>query len=156
MGKTSSGESSQPDEVFTSKNGFLTSRAQSKRMSAVKGSDTRAETALRQALWHSGLRYRKNVDHLPGRPDVAFMREKVALFVDGEFWHGQDWANRKRKLVRNRSYWVAKIERNMERDREVTRALEESGWRVMRFWSKSVLADPASCVAEVRLALEDQ
>ena len=136
-------------EIFRSKNGFVTSRTQSRRMRAVKGSDTRAERVLRQTLWRSGFRYRKNVAGLPGRPDIAFIGKQVAVFVDGEFWHGKDWRARKRKLVRNREYWVAKIERNMQRDHENTQELEARGWQVLRFWSKSVLANPEACAEQV-------
>ena len=120
--------------------------------------DTTPEWALRQALWHAGCRYRKNADWLPGKPDVAFPGPRVAVFCDGDFWHGRDWPERQIKLSRgaNAVYWLAKIARNMERDQEVTRALEADGWKVIRLWERDVLCEPATAVRTVLEALGDR
>ena len=93
-----------------------------------------SETALAKALWHEGIRYRRNYKELPGSPDIAITKYKVAVFVDGEFWHGQDWQNRKKKLKSNREYWIAKIEENIERDRRNDELLTAMGWKPVHFW----------------------
>ena len=89
----------------------------SKRMANVSLKGGKAESALAKALWANGVRYRKNYKALPGSPDIAITKYKVAVFVDGEFWHGYDWENRKKKLKSNREYWIEKIEENMARDK---------------------------------------
>lgn len=82
----------------------------SKRMSRVHLKQGKAEVLLAKRLWHLGFRYRLNDKRLPGSPDIAVLRYNIAIFVDGEFWHGQNWEERKSKLKRNREYWIAKIE----------------------------------------------
>jgi DNA mismatch endonuclease, patch repair protein len=120
--------------------------------------DTRCEVALRKTLWAAGCRYRKNVPGLPGRPDVVFPGAKVAVFVDGDFWHGRDWETRQGKLSRgnNPGYWVAKIQRNIERDRQNTGRLQEMGWTVLRFWESEVHSDPVAVVRRVRETLRER
>lgn len=102
--------------------------------------DTRCEVKLRSALWRAGVRFRKNVASLPGKPDIVFPTHRLVVFCDGDFWHGKDWKERLPKLASgtNSAYWVAKIERNMERDREHTRRLGEAGWRVLRVWESEI------------------
>jgi len=109
-----------------------------------KKTDTRCEVTLRKALWAAGCRYRKNAKELPGRPDVIFPRARIAVFCDGDFWHGRDWESRRQKLSRgtNSQYWLAKIQRNMERDRQNDRRLQEMGWTVLRFWESQIRANP--------------
>lgn len=87
-------------------------------MSRIKGKDTSIEVTLRKALWNKGYRYRKNVKNLPGRPDIAITKYKIAIFCDSEFFHGKDWEVLKPRLEngKNADYWIPKIERNMERD----------------------------------------
>jgi DNA mismatch endonuclease (patch repair protein) len=118
---------------------------------AVGRADTKAELELRRALWALGLRYRKNVAALPGCPDIVFAHARVAVFVDGDFWHGRDWAARARKLERgaNATYWQAKIAANRARDRRKCRELQADGWTVVRAWETDVLDDPASVAQEV-------
>jgi len=123
-----------------------TTDAISKRMARVRLKKGKAETMLAKALWHQGYRYRMNYKELPGSPDIAFTKQKVAVFVDGEFWHGYDWENRKEKLKNNRDYWIEKIQENMARDMKNGRQLEELGWRAIRFWEKEVLQDLDNCV----------
>ncbi len=107
---------------------------------ASKKTDTKPEVTLRKALWRAGKRYRKNVKKLPGKPDIVFHGARVVVFVDGDFWHGKDWEVRKAKLENghNAPYWVAKIERNMERDQENEQKLLAEGWVVLRFWESDV------------------
>lgn len=116
-----------------------------------KKADSRCEVTLRRALWATGCRYRKNVRDLPGRPDVVFVRAKVAVFCDGDFWHGKDWEVRRQKLGRgtNSHYWLAKIERNIERDRQNTELLEGMGWTVLRFWESQIRSDAAGVARRV-------
>lgn len=125
---------------------YETDDATRKRMSNVKLKGGRAESLLAKRLWHEGFRYRLNYKKLPGSPDIAIIKYKVAIFIDGEFWHGQDWENRKTKLKRNREYWIEKIEENIARDKRNDLLLEEQGWTPIHFWEKDVLKYIDSCV----------
>ena len=118
---------------------------------ASRKSDTKSEVLLRRALWSAGLRYRKNVAELPGKPDIVFNGARVVVFCDGDFWHGRNWVERKRELLAgtNPGYWIAKIERNMQRDREHTLRLERDRWRVLRFWEADVLRQRDRVVTSV-------
>lgn len=109
-------------------------------MSNVRLKKGKAETMLAKALWHHGYRYRLNYKALPGSPDIAITKYKVAVFVDGEFWHGYKWSDRKNKLKANREYWIEKIEENIARDRRNDEKLKELGWTVLHFWEKEVQA----------------
>jgi DNA mismatch endonuclease (patch repair protein) len=106
--------------------------------------DTRPELLLRRRLWAMGLRYRLHLKGLPGRPDLVFPGAKVAIFVDGDFWHGRNWPERKARLAsgHNAAYWQAKIEYNMVRDAENTDLLRAGGWRVLRIWEGDIRSDP--------------
>ena len=134
--------------------------ASAKASKAAKGSsrkkDTKPEVALRKILWARGYRYRKDVASLPGRPDIVFASARVAVFCDGDFWHGRDWRRRRQKLLRghNPDYWIAKIKRNMERDRKNKRELERTGWHVLRFWETDILRDPKAIADRVVAAIE--
>lgn len=114
----------------------------------------KAETLLAKRLWHLGYRYRLNYRKIEGSPDIAITRLKIAIFVDGEFWHGQNWEERKQKLRSNRDYWIEKIEENMARDRRNDAHLAEQGWQVIRFWEKEVLKDPDGCVQKILSYIE--
>lgn len=120
-----------------------------KRMSKVKLKGGKAETALAKALWHRGYRYRKNDKRLPGSPDIAIHRHRIAIFVDGEFWHGKDWEERKNRLKSNREYWIEKIEENIARDHRNDRLLIQAGWTPIHFWEKEVIKDMPACIAEI-------
>ncbi len=126
----------------------------SRTMSRIRSRDTKAEVALRQALWHKGYRFRKNVKSLPGSPDIAIKKYKVAVFVDGEFWHGYRWEEKRDTIKRNRAYWIPKIERNMQRDRENTQKLQDQGWIVLRFWERRLKKEPQLCLEMVIAAIE--
>lgn len=120
-----------------------------KRMSKVKLKNGKEEVLLAKKLWHAGLRYRKNDKRLPGSPDIAILRYHVAIFVDGEFWHGKDWGTRKSKLKHNVEYWQEKIEENISRDMRVDNELNSLGWRVLRYWEKDILKDSELIVKEI-------
>ena len=119
------------------------------RMGRVRLKNGKAETILAKRLWHAGYRYRRNDKRLPGSPDIALTRYKVAIFVDGEFWHGENWELRKARLQKNRDYWIEKIEENIARDRRVDAQLREMGWTPLHFWEKQVLRQTDACFAEV-------
>ena len=126
-----------------------------KRMSKVKLKNGKAEVLLAKKLWHAGFRYRKNDKRLPGSPDMAILRYHVAIFVDGEFWHGKDWNTRKSKLKRNAEYWREKIEENINRDMRVDNELNTRGWRVLRYWEKDILSNADKIVAEILEIIDD-
>lgn len=118
-------------------------------MKSVKCKDTTIELLLRKELWRRGLRYRKNVRGIIGKPDIAFVSKKIAVFCDSEFWHGFDWENRKNDFKSNQSFWIPKIERNMQRDLEVTSALTAEGWLVIRFWGRDIKNNLDACADEI-------
>ncbi|MDR1572551.1 MAG: very short patch repair endonuclease [Clostridiales Family XIII bacterium] len=118
-------------------------------MSRIRGKATSIEVQLQKALWHRGVRYRKNYRKVPGNPDIAIVRHRIAIFCDGEFWHGKDWDENRAKLRNNRDYWINKIERNMERDERCARELRGMGWRVLRFWGDEIKRDLDRCVEAV-------
>lgn len=118
-------------------------------MQAVKNKDSQIEVMLRKALYHKGYRYRKNCLGVFGKPDIVFTKEKIAVFCDSEFWHGYDWKNRKNDFKSKQDFWIPKIERNMERDKEVTARLEAEGYVVLRFWGKQIKKELNEVVAEI-------
>ncbi len=131
----------------------LTPEQRRRNMQAIRSKDTSIELALRKALWERGIRYRKNYKKLIGKPDIAITKYKIAVFCDSDYWHGYDWENRNQRIKSNRDYWVPKIERNMERDREVTSALQSEGWLVIRFWEWQIKKHLDECVEEVLRAV---
>lgn len=128
-----------------------------KNMSRIKAKDTSIEVTLRSALWKKGYRYHKNCSKLPGRPDIAITRYKIAIFCDSEFFHGKDWDVLKPKLERgkNPDYWVNKIQRNIERDKEKDQQLLFLGWTVIHFWGKDILKNTDECVRVIEEAIFD-
>lgn len=114
-------------------------------MKQVKNKDSKIEIALRKELWGRGLRYQKNVTDIFGKPDLVFKGKKVAVFCDSEFWHGYNWNERKNDFKSHQEFWIPKIERNMERDKEVTAELQKQGWTVLRFWGKDIKRSVKEC-----------
>lgn len=125
-------------------------------MRNIKNKGSKIETALQMELWHRGLRYRKNKKGILGNPDICFANRKIAIFCDSEFWHGYDWENRKGDFKSNRDFWIPKIERNMERDKEVTAALEADGWIVLRYWGKDILARTTEIADEIEKIVRER
>lgn len=125
-----------------------------KNMKAVKNKNTKIEILLRKELWQRGLRYQKNSPKVFGKPDIVFLGKKVAVFCDSEFWHGYDWENKKNEIKTRREFWIPKIERTMQRDREVTDYLEENGWIVLRFWGNDIKKNLKDCADIVERTLE--
>ena len=126
-----------------------------KNMQAVKSKDSEIERLLRDELWKRGLRYRKNVKNIIGKPDIAFIGKKVAVFCDSEFWHGYNWEERKEDIKSRREFWIPKIERNMQRDLEVNAALTEAGWTVLRFWGKDIKKHCSECADVIERKVRD-
>jgi DNA mismatch endonuclease (patch repair protein) len=124
----------------------MTREQRSRTMSRIRSRDTAAELALRRILHRRGLRYRIHVRSLPGSPDIVFPRQKVAVFVDGDFWHGRTFAEQNHRWS---EYWRAKIARNMDRDRAASAGLRTAGWTVLRIWEHEVRADPEECADRV-------
>ena len=128
----------------------LTPEQRHKCMSRIKSKDTSIEVLLRKALWHEGIRYRKNLKSLPGKPDIAITRHKIAVFCDGELWHGKDWENTKDTIKTNRDFWIPKIEKNIKKDNINEKTLESMGWIVLRFWGRDIKKNIADCVNEIK------
>lgn len=126
----------------------FTPEQRSKVMSMIRGTNTKDEVRLAKALWHIGLRYRKNNKKVFGTPDLTFTPLKIAIFVDGEFFHGKDWETKKKPKT-NSEFWIKKIERNMQRDIEVNAYLESQNWKVLRFWSNDIKKNLGSCITEI-------
>lgn len=135
----------------------LTPAQRRKNMQHIRSKDTTIEIALRKELWKKGIRYRKNYAALPGKPDIAITKYKIAVFCDSEFFHGKDWEIRKPKVLsgNNPQYWISKIERNIARDHEVDQILAFMGWTVIRFWGKEILSKPAECVKVIEESIFD-
>lgn len=135
----------------------LTPEQRHKNMQHIKSHDTRIEILLRKALWKKGIRYRKNLRNLPGRPDIAITRYKIAIFCDGEFFHGKDWEVLKSRLEKgnNGEFWISKISRNRERDDEVNKRLLFMGWTVIRFWGTDIKKHIDECVKVVEESIFD-
>jgi len=128
----------------------LTPEQRHKCMSNIKSKNTSIEILLRKALWHEGIRFRKNYDKLPGKPDIAITKYKIAIFCDGELWHGKDWENKKKRIKTNIDYWNLKIERNIMRDNKNEKILENMGWTVIRFWGNEIKNNLIDCVNEIK------
>lgn len=125
-------------------------------MRMVKNKDSDIELLLRKELCNRGIRYRKNVRKIYGNPDIVFIGLKIAIFCDSEFWHGYDWENRKHDFKSNQDFWIPKIERNMERDKEVNERLQEEGWTVLRFWGNEIKKETARCVDEIEKTIKEK
>ncbi len=126
-------------------------------MSHIRGKDTSIEIKLRKALWEKGYRYRKNYKKLPGSPDIAITKYKLAIFCDSEFFHGKDWDILKPRLSRgsNPDFWIKKIERNKQRDDENDKKLLFLGWTVIHFWGKDILKRTDECVRVIEETIFD-
>jgi len=127
----------------------LTKEQRRKNMQAVKATGSKIETSLAKDLWGLGHRYRKNDRKVYGKPDLTMKRYKLAIFVDGEFWHGKDWEKRKQDHKTNQDFWFKKIERNIQRDKDVNDFLLKSGWKVLRFWGQDITKNLRTCTNKI-------
>ena len=126
-------------------------------MKNIHGRDTKIEVILRKALWSKGYRYRKNYKKLPGSPDIVLTKYKIAIFCDGEFFHGKDWDTLKKRLEKsnNSEFCINKISRNIERDDEINKKLDFEGWTVIRFWGEDIKKHADECVKVVEETIFD-
>ncbi len=141
---------------FREEDGFYTTPQRSKIMGKIRGKNTKPELAFRKALWHAGYRYRIDYKKLIGKPDILLKKYKTAIFIDGEFWHGHNWEERKHKIKSNREFWIPKIERNIQRDDEVNKELKRLGYVVFRFWESEVKKNLDACVQKVTHRLKQK
>lgn len=126
----------------------LTPEQRKKNMHNIRSEDTKIECLLRKELWRRGYRYRKNLKSLPGKPDIVLTKYRIAIFCDGEFFHGKDWEILRPKLEKsnNSNYWINKISKNRDRDEEINKRLLLNGWTVIRFWGKDIKKDLNGCI----------
>lgn len=123
-----------------------TTPQKSKNMKAVKSHDTKIEVTLRKALWHKGIRYRKNYKLYSCKPDIVITKNKIAIFCDGDFWHGKEDPS----IVKtHKDFWCEKIKRNIERDLENTIELRDNGWTVLRFWESEIQSNLSDCINKI-------
>lgn len=137
---------------FEESAGFYTTKQRSRTMAKIRGKNSLPELLLRRALWAQHIRFRIHRKDLPGRPDLVIEKYKLVIFVDGDFWHGYNWHLHKPKT--NTAFWLPKIERNIQRDKQVNEQLNEMGFTVMRFWEHEIKQNLTACVNQVRLYVE--
>jgi len=136
----------------------LTKEQRKKNMQHIRAKNTKIEVILCKALWNKGYRYRKNYNKLPGKPDIVITKYKIAVFCDGEFFHGKEWKILKTRLEKsnNSDFWISKISKNIERDDKVNQMLLDAGWTVLRFWGKDIKKDTDQCVKAVEMAMYNE
>lgn len=126
-----------------------------KNMQAVRATGSIIEIALAKDLYARGFRYRKNNKSVFGKPDLTFKRLKIAIFVDSEFWHGKNWSKRKHDIKSNQEFWFPKIERNIQRDKEVNKTLLKQGWIVLRFWGNDITKNLRTCTNKITQIIDE-
>ena len=134
------------------------SKASSRAMQQNRSAGTKAEILVERQLKKLGLRGKLNVPELPGRPDLVFHRARVAVFCDGDFWHGRNWSTLRQQLSHrvNSSYWLAKISYNIERDAQQRRALRKLGWKVLQFWETDILESPQRVAGRIHSVVHER
>jgi DNA mismatch endonuclease (patch repair protein) len=133
----------------------LTPEQRHKNMQHIRSKDTSVELKLRKALWHKGIRYRKNYKLLPGKPDIVLTKYHIVVFCDSDYFHGKDWEKLQKHIKRgnNSEYWLKKIEKNIKRDEKVNKELKAMDWIVIRFWSSDINIHLDECVHTVEEAI---
>lgn len=139
---------------FEESAGFYTTKQRSANMAKIKGKNSIPELLLRKALWAKNIRYRIHKKNLPGCPDLVINKYRLAIFVDGDFWHGYNWAQKRKTIKSNALFWIPKIERNMQKDRHANASLIKMGYTVMRFWEHEVKHNLSTCVNQILLYVE--
>jgi len=122
-------------------------------MSQIKSKGTKLETQMEVLLRGLNIEYEIQPD-VYGKPDFTIPKYNIAVFADSDFWHGFNWEVKKKEFKTNRDFWINKIERNMERDREVTKHLEENGWTVLRFWGHEIYNNPNICIDSINIVIK--
>lgn len=134
----------------------FTKKKRSEIMSRIRSKDTKLETdffkLIKRALYPKGPRYRKHYKKLTGRPDIVFTSRKIAVFIDGDFWHGYNFGKIKNRLPKK--YWRKKIENNIKRDGRINRILKKEGWIVVRIWEHEIKKQPAKALNRIIDALK--
>ncbi len=135
----------------------LTKEQRRRNMQHIRAKNTKIELILRKALWNKGIRYRKNYSKLPGKPDIAITKYKIAVFCDSEFFHGKDWEVLKPRLLKgdNGEFWVNKISKNKTHDNDVDKQLLFLGWTVIRFWGDDIKKHSDECVKVIEEVIFD-
>lgn len=135
----------------------LTKEQRKRNMKSIRSKDTEIELILRKTLWNRGIRYRKNYSKMPGKPDIAITKYKIAIFCDSEFFHGKDWEQLKLRLEKgdNGEFWVNKISKNREHDENINKQLTYLGWTVLRFWGTEIKKNTDECVRVIEETLFD-
>lgn len=118
-------------------------------MSKIKSKDTSIELIFVKELRKHKIRYRRNNKKIKGSPDFVITDKNLAVFLDGEFWHGFKWDEKKKRIKSNRQYWISKIEKNIKRDKFVSKYLKVNGWNVFRFWQHQIKKDPEKCIKKI-------
>lgn len=139
---------------FEESGGFYTTSKRSYNMSKIRSRNSKPELILRKALWSKHIRFRLHESSLPGTPDIVIKKYKLAIFVDGEFWHGFDWKRNKERIKSNRLFWIPKIERNMQKDIRVNKALRDMDYVVFRFWTQDILKSLPKVINQIELFIE--
>lgn len=139
---------------FEESAGFYTTKQRSANMAKIKAKNSVPELILRKALWAKGVRYRIHKKNLPGNPDLIIKKYRLAVFVDGDFWHGYEWEKKKDKIKTNSAFWIPKIERNIQKDRHTNSSLRKMGFTVMRFWEHEVKESLDACINQILLYIE--
>lgn len=136
---------------------ILTHAQRRKNMQHIRSQNTKIEVLLRKALWSKGYRYRKNYNKLPGHPDIVITKYKIAIFCDGEFFHGKDWEVLRPRLEKtnNSEFWISKISRNREHDDEINKKLLFEGWTVIRFWGTDIKKHTEECIKVIEETIFD-
>lgn len=140
---------------FEEANGFYTTKARSELMSKIRSKENKPEIKLRKMLWNLGIRYRKNVRNMPGTPDIVISKYRLIIFIDGEFWHGYNWKEKREKIKSNRDFWIPKIERNIQRDQQNNEILKKLGWKVFRFWDSQIKKEFGECLFRILDYIDD-
>ena len=133
---------------------FRVSAKRSDLMRKIRSDKTTPEIILQKALRKEKIEFRKNCSVITGKPDIVILDKKLAVFVDGEFWHGYRWKQKKKKIKDNQDYWIPKIERNIARDRNNNRKLRKAGWQVIRFWQQQLTKDLPKCMQKIKKILK--
>lgn len=133
----------------------LTPEQRRKNMKSIRSKDTSIELRLRKALWKKGYKYRKNYKSIPGSPDIAITKYRIAIFCDSEFFHGKDWEKLEERLSKSErgEYWINKIQKNIVRDKRINSELENMGWKVIHFWGKDIKTDLDECIKTIEDAV---
>ncbi|WP_316738522.1 very short patch repair endonuclease [Pedobacter aquatilis] len=143
-----------PTAAIAKKNKNVTSPARSYNMSRIRSKNTRVEMLFRRALWAKNIRFRIHPHKVMGNPDILIAKYRLVIFIDGDFWHGYNWEESRKRLKSNKDFWIAKIEGNMQRDNQVNIFLAEKGFTVMRFWEHQIKSELNKCVNQVLLYIE--